>query len=59
MSRSMGFLKPNRDMLTSAFATASSDSPVLSSLRHGALLPVRRKLAAGKHREIHDVEQRR
>ena len=33
------------------------DSPFLSSLRHGALLSVRRKMTARKHRKNHYVEQ--
>ena len=41
------------------FASASSSSILLflSSLRHDALLSVRRKMAARKHRKVHDVEQ--
>ena len=33
------------------------DPSFLSSLRHDALLSVRRKMTAGKNREIHDVDQ--
>ena len=40
--------------LTSKMPTPAS---LLSSLRQGALLSVRKKMAARKHREIHDVEQ--
>ena len=41
------------------FASASSSSILLflSSLRHDALLSVRKKMAERKHRKVHDVEQ--
>ena len=41
------------------FASASSSSILLflSSLRHDALLSVRKKTAARKHLKVHDVEQ--